>query len=140
MPRPVRRNTTTPAARGGALVFIRGMLLKTIGVSHLTPIIRCSPPERALARGGGGRRRIYSDGEASCESVRALKPGRESVLEARQCFDRTLERQFPSFRSLEVGDVTRAHVRGQRGRRVLPELGFKHVAILSLLRTEVAGH
>src|SRR6266581_1756993 len=65
-------------------------------------------------------------------AARRLKLRRECVLDARQCFDRAVERKFPAFCTLDLADVARAHLRGQRGGRVFPELGLKHVAILSL--------
>src|SRR5260370_10130934 len=98
MPRPVRRKTTTPAARGGALVFMRGMLL-------LEVLLKCSPSERALARGGGDRRQTYSDGEASGCSVRAARCRKEARLFSHQCFHRAIEPEFKALGLRDSGEV-----------------------------------
>src|SRR5690349_1116804 len=68
--------------------------------------VKCSPPEQVLARGGGegfGR----SDGEASGELMRAarLPAACREVLEARPRFDGAIEREFPAFRTREIGEV-----------------------------------
>src|SRR5258706_12500716 len=102
MPRPVRRKTTTPAARGGALVFMRGMLL-------LEVLLKCSPSGRALARGGGDRRQTYPDGEASRCSVRAARCRKKARLCASQCFDRAVEREFKALGLRDVGEVACAN-------------------------------
>src|SRR3954463_10758051 len=102
MPRPVRRKMTTPAARGGALVFMREMLLPEM-------LLKCSPPGRALARGGGDRRQTYPDGEASCCSVRAARCRKQARLCASQCFDHALEREFKALVLRDVGEVARAN-------------------------------
>src|SRR5437762_3384826 len=71
-------------------------------------------------------------------AARRLKLRAECVLDARQCFDRAVEREFPALRTLELGDVTHAHVCGQRGGSVLPEFRLKHGAVLSR-RTRTPG-
>src|SRR2546423_918606 len=124
MPLPVRRKTTTPAARGGALVFIAACYKKNRG-----PRPRSSRSQMLAARAGLSQRRRRgvrsSDGEASAKSVRAARRMKraapERVLHAPEGIDQASEREFHAFRTLEVGVV--AH--RQPCRCVAPELGLK---------------
>src|SRR5258708_27758092 len=99
---------------------------------------RASPSQEEEEVGVG----IARTARQACELVRAARRcrlGRERRLDASPGFDCAVEREFPAFRALEIADVARAHAGRQRRRSVLPELGLKHVAILSL-RTNAAGH
>jgi hypothetical protein len=49
----------------------------------------------------------------------------EGELRTRQGFDGPGEREFPTFRTLEVEQVTAADSRGQRGGGIAPESSFK---------------
>src|SRR5919108_127974 len=121
-----RRNTTAPAARGAGFT---------------PPFYRCSPPERALARGGGGGFG-GSDGEARriisvCARGR-LEQFQERVLCARPDFDQASERKFPAFRGLDLREILRTHLRRQRIVGVLPEGSDKLVTLAVTLVTHGA--
>src|SRR5687768_5444195 len=122
MPRSPRRKTTAPAAREAGFT---------------PPFYRCSPPERALARGGGGGFGC-SDGEASgfisARAGRRLEQFGNRVLGARPMFDQIAQRKFPAFRSLDLREILPTHAFRQRLISALPELSpefVKHVSTLS---------
>src|SRR5919198_874374 len=58
-------------------------------------------------------------------AARRMKRTRDCSLRASEGFDRTIEREFPAFRALQVREVAAAN-RGRQPRGgVAPELGLK---------------
>src|SRR3954465_5264725 len=123
MPLPVRRKTTTPAARGGALVFIAACYKKNRGPRPRWSLrVKCSPPERALARGGGEAFGARTARQAkSVRGARRMKRAGKRVLQAQSCIDQAPDREFHAFRTPQIRVV--AHRQPRRG--VAPELGLK---------------
>src|ERR1700741_22766 len=108
MPRSLRRKTTAPAARATAFA--------ARGAGFTPPFYRCSPPERALARGGGGGFGFARTARQTANSVRArrrLEKLENRVLNARPQLDHAAKREFPAFRSLHLREILPTHLRRQ---------------------------
>ena len=107
--------------------------------------VKCSPPERALARGGGGGFGFARTARQASSSLCLLDaaPGRifqvrdlvrttrgveappEGGLGTSQGFDGASQRKFHAFRTLEVERVALADLLGQRSGGLSPEGGLK---------------
>src|SRR5688572_17631647 len=123
MPRSLRRKTTAPAARGAGFT---------------PPFYGCPPPERALARGGGGgvgfARTARQAGSLCAFGARRVKQLRHRGLRARPDFDYVVDREFPTFRSFHLREILRTRARGKLLVSLLPEICdeiLTHDAVLS---------